>query len=162
MNIESPSNKIPRLLKCEMSQPIKCDIPFMQYTGSKKPPMPTAATMRFEPSEKLKNAVSVSVRRSHQIDFVFMHNILYVPNTPEHNGYNTRLCREAGMTPATKSAVRYLPLINMTPTDPDCINTVVTQCFKITNYSNHDIMVMTCDQQLYKIVVDITFPTPVF
>ena len=83
--------------------------------------MPTAATMRFEPSEKLQNAVSVSVRRSHQIDFDFMHSILYVPDTPEHNGHNTRLCRETGMAPVTKSAVRHLPLINMTPTDPDCI-----------------------------------------
>ena len=38
----------------------------------------------------------------------------------------------------------------------------LNNCFKTTNDSNQDFMVMTCDQQLYKIVVDITFPTPVF
>ena len=54
------------------------------------------------------------------------------------------------MTPATKSAVRYLPLINRTPSDPDCINTAVAHGVKIT-------MTQT---QLYRVVVDLTFHTP--
>ena len=48
----------------------------------------------------------------------------------------------------------------MTPSDPDCINTAMTYGFKITKYGNQDIMVMTCDQQLNKVVVDITFHIP--
>ena len=141
-------DKIPRLSKHEMSQ-------------QKKPPMRIGATLKLEPSEKFQTAATVSLGRSREIDYQFMHSILYVADTPEQNGYNTRLCREAGMTPATKSAVRYLPLINMTPkSDPDCINTAVAHGVKITNDSNQNIMVITCDQQLYKVVVDLTFHTP--
>ena len=157
---ESQSDQIPRISKRAMSEPFQCDIPVVQYTGPKKPPMPETASVRFEPSEKFQHAAVVSLKRSRDNDFQFIRSILYVVDTPEHSGYNTRLCRQAGMSPMTASAVRYLPLINMTPSDPDCINTAMAHGFKITKDSNQNIMVMTCDQQLYKIVVDITFHTP--
>ena len=158
-----PSPNVARFLgyqNMNVSQQIQCDIPVVQCTEPKKHPMPMGAILKLEPSEKVQTAATVSLGRSHEIDYQLMQSILYVPDKAEHNGYNTRLCREAGMTPEPKSAVRYLPLINMTPSDPDCINTAVAHGVKITYDSNQNIMVITCDQQLYKVVVDLTFHTP--
>ena len=64
---EAKFDNIPQLSRHEMSQQIKCDIPVVQYTGLKL----IDATLKLEPCA------------------------LSCPDTPEHNGYNTCLCREA-------------------------------------------------------------------
>ena len=42
-------------------------------------------------------------------EFTLLNEVQLKPNTPEYNGYNTQLCRDAGMSPAPKSAVVYSP-----------------------------------------------------
>ena len=64
------------------------------------------------------------------------------------------------MSAAPKSAVTYLPFINMRASDPNTVPTSITRGFKVTRDSNQDILVLSCDQQIYKIVVDITFHQP--
>ena len=44
--------------------------------------------------------------------------------------------------------------------DPNTVLTSITRGFEVTRDSNQDILVLTCDQQIYKIVVDITFHQP--
>ena len=44
--------------------------------------------------------------------------------------------------------------------DPNTVLTSITRGFEVTRDSNQDILVITCDQQIYKIVVDITFHQP--
>ena len=44
--------------------------------------------------------------------------------------------------------------------DPNTMLTSITRVFEVTRDSNQGILVLTCDQQIYKIVVDITFHQP--
>ena len=67
-----------------------------------------------------------------------------------------RFCREAGMSPAPKSTVVYPPLINMKAADHTTVLTSITRGIEVSKSSNQDILVLTCDQQNHKIVVDIT------
>lgn len=149
-----------RISKEEMKQPVPWETPVVQYKGPKKPLMPLAATVQFEISDDFIHATQVSLARARDLDFTFLNDVLFKANTPEYNGYNTRLCRESGMSPAPKSAVVYLPLINMKPTDPTTVLTSITRGIEVTRNSNQDILVLTCDQAIYKIVVDITFHQP--
>ena len=158
--LDGLEGRIPRLQKEEMKQPIPWETPVVEYKGPKKPLMPTTAANRFEMSHEFTEALGVSLNRARDLDFTFLRDILLNANTPEFNGYNTRLCREAGMSPAPKSAVVYLPLINMKAADPTTVLTSITKGFEVTQALNQDILVLTCDQQIYKIVVDITFNQP--
>ena len=152
---------IPRLSKDEMKQPIPWETPVIGYTGPKKPLMSLRATNQFEimPHDFVQTTI-VSVARARDIDFIFLRDALLKAKPPEYNGYNTRLCRESGMNPAPKPAVVYLPLINMKANNPTTVLTSITRAFQVTRDANQDILVLTCDQQIYKIVVDITFHQP--
>ena len=44
--------------------------------------------------------------------------------------------------------------------DPNTVLTSITRGFEVTRDSNQDILVLTCDQHIYNIVVDITFHQP--
>ena len=48
----------------------------------------------------------------------------------------------------------------MKPGDPTTVLTSITRGFEVTRASNQDVLVLTCDQAIYKIVVDITFHQP--
>ena len=150
---------IPHLSKEEMKQPIPCETPRVDYEGHKKPAMPMAATNHFDMSDAFVNATTVSISRARDVDFTFFNDVMFKANTHEYNGYNTQVCCESGMNPAPKSAVAYLPLINMKASDPNTVLTSITRGFEVTRDSNQDTLILTCDQQIYKIVVDITLPT---
>ncbi|KAG0725731.1 putative RNA-directed DNA polymerase from transposon BS [Chionoecetes opilio] len=137
---------IPRLSKEEMKHPIPWETPVVEYAGPKKPPMPFTATNRFAMSDDFVQATTVSIDRARDLDFSFIKDALFEANTPEYNGYNTRHCRVAGMTPAPKTAVVYLPLINMKPGDSTTVLASITRGFEVTRASNQDILVLTCDR----------------
>ena len=122
--------------------------------------MPLAATNHFEISAEMLEATRISVSRARDLDLNFLKDILFKADTPEYNGYNTRHCRETGMSPAPKSAVVYLPLINMKPGDPTTVLTSINRALEVTRSANQEILVLTCDQAIYKIVVDISFHQP--
>ena len=108
----------PRLSKEQMKQPIACETPITQYIGPKKPDMPVRAAYNGKMTEEHITSQEVSLARAHNIDFQFLKDVLSKAGTPEYNGYNTCICRETGMNPSPKSVFSYLPLLNMTPTDP--------------------------------------------
>jgi len=100
-----------------MSDPIVCDSFIANYDGPKKPPMTVEATYSVPLSEEIVEITEVSIQRAKELDFLFMKDIIHTPNTAEFNGYNTRLCRQAGMSLAPATTVKYMPLIDMTPSD---------------------------------------------
>ncbi|KAG0716279.1 hypothetical protein GWK47_010093 [Chionoecetes opilio] len=155
-----PNSTIPRLTKQEMKHPITCETPITVYKGSKKVNMPLAATNRFEMPEEHIASQAVSLARARDIDYSFLKDILFKEGTPEYNGYNTQICRETGMRPAPKTVVSYLPLLNMKPTDRTTVLTSITRGFEVTQNSNQDILVITADAAIYKIIVDISFQQP--
>jgi hypothetical protein len=155
-----PNSTIPRLTKEEMKIPIACETPIATYKGPKKPDMPQAATYQVELTQEHVAAQQVSLARARDIDFSFLKDIILKDGTPEYNGYNTRVCRETGMTLAPKSAYSYLPLLNMKPTDPTAVLTSINRGIELTRDANQDILVITADAAIYKIIVDISFHQP--
>ena len=151
---------IPRLSKEQMKEPIDLDQTVVRYRRPKKPDMPVQFSLNLKPSDELEQAVGISLNRARELDFNFLSSVLQEANTPEYNGFNTRICRETGMMPASKFAVRYMPLLYMKPADPDTVNTAIVNGLRIVQELNQEYLVITADQQIYKVIVDILFATP--
>jgi len=100
---------ITRISKEEVKHPIPWVTPVVQFEGPKKPVMPMAATITMAMPDDFIQATQVSLTTARDLDFMFLNDVLFKDKTPEYNGYNTRFCHEAGMSPAPKSAVVYLP-----------------------------------------------------
>ena len=81
-----------------------------------------------------------------------------VENCPEYNGYNTRECRRQGQTMQPKAV--YLPLIDMTPSDPDTMMTAIRQSQIQAQQCGQEYSVFTCDLQLYRESVNIIWAYP--
>ena len=64
------------------------------------------------------------------------------------------------MTPAPKSAFCYLPLINMKPTDPTTVLTSITRGIELTHATKQNVLVITADAAIYKVIIDISFHQP--
>ena len=54
----------------------------------------------------------------------------------------------------------YMPLIDMTPSDPDTIMTALHQAQQITSDRGQDHIVLTADLQLYRVAVNILWAYP--
>ena len=76
------------------------------------------------------------------------------------NGFNCALNRHEDHTPRPKTVMAYSPLLNMKPADPDTVLTAMIGAERILKNTGQDICVLTCDQQLYKVAVDITWAYP--
>ena len=150
----------PRISKTEMSQPIQYEVEVQAYQGPKKPPMPMQAATQLVPTLAVLAKSVLSQKRSSENDFGFLQDVVTSPDCPEFNGYNTRLCREAGMLPRPCTRITYLPLIDMTPSDPSTMLTAIYQGGKLTSDTGQNVLIITCDQHLYKVVVDILFDRP--
>ena len=55
------------------------------------------------------------------------------------------------------TAVVYFPFFNMKPSGPATVLSSITKGSNVTRASNQYILALTCEQAIYKIVVDITF-----
>ena len=92
--------------------------------------------------------------------FSFIQDINSKTDIPEFNGYNTAKMREAGKGVQPKTKAVYLLLIDMVPPDPDTILTAMAEAQKLTTSCGQLYTVFTSDQQLYKVVVNITWVYP--
>ena len=122
--------------------------------------MPLAATFTRELAQEHVTTQLVSLARAHNIDFLFLKDIILKDGTPEYSGYNTRVCYETGMTQVPKSAYSYQPLINMKPSDPTTVFTSNNRGFELTQDANQNILLITADAAIYKIIVYISFQQP--
>ena len=91
-----------------------------------------------------------------------MKDIVTRESCPEWSGYNTQLARQTGMAIEPKAKVVYLPLIDKDPASPSTILTAIEKGLTLLNDAGtgQNILVLTVDQQLYKVTVDILFHTP--
>ena len=94
------------------------------------------------------------------MDFLFLKEMSNNDNCPEFNGYNTQICRDQGHVPKLKTKAMYMPLIDMTPSDPDTIMTALRQAQQITSDRGQDYIVFTADLQLYRVAVHILWAYP--
>ena len=163
---ESPSDAdmchretIPRISKEEMSEPIEYDVTIQRYNGPKKTKMPkSAAVTTILPLKLLAQQASLK-RRADETDFAFFQDVLK-HNCPEYNGYNTALTRKQGQTEKPKTKTAYLPLIDLVPSHPDTIMTAMVEAQKVTHNADQNYVLLTCDLQLYKVVLNVKWAYP--
>ena len=155
---EQTPSKIKRIPKD--STEIPYDIEIHRYQGPKQPPMPLNRATRVVCSLKSLAHQAVVVRRASEADLSFLQDVLTMENCPEFNGYNTKQSREQGLLPQAKTKTLYIPLIDMKPSDPDTMMTAMTKVQQLTSETGQTFSVMTCDQQLYRVAVQVSWAHP--
>ncbi|CAH3171359.1 unnamed protein product [Porites lobata] len=123
---------IRRISKSEMSAPIDFEIPVQRYQGPKIVPMPPTCASKSVLPLKVLCSAAIAERRAKEIDFSFLRDVTNEESCPEFNGYNTTLTRQQGISYAPKTQAAYLPLIDMTPSDPDTILTALHEAKRLT------------------------------
>ena len=94
------------------------------------------------------------------IDMNFIRDVLCNDDCPEFNGFNTKRMRDMNMPSEPKTVVHYRPLLDMVPAEPDTMLTSMCDAMSISEQSGQDTTIFTCDQQLYKIAVQVQWNEP--
>ena len=68
--------------------------------------------------------------------------------------------RQQGVSMQPKTKAVYLPLIDMTPSDPDTIMTALHKAKRLTKERGQKNAIFTSDQQLYKVAVEVQWAYP--
>ena len=134
-------------------KPVNFEVPEVTYEGPKQPPMPSRIALKQIPSLSFLCSQILSVRRTSELDFAFMKDMVSLDAHPEWSGYNTRQARAAGMTVKPEARVVYLPLINKVPSSLSTILTAIEKRLTLVGKAGQIILVFTVDQQLYKVTV---------
>ena len=150
----------PKVKKADIKNLTFPDVPVQKYYGPKKPDMPSLPKNRNPLSLKLLAQQALLSKRGKQQDFEFFHAIATDPATPEYSGFNTRNVRDNGILKSRKTLTVYTPLIDQKPSDHTTIFTAMVETRRITNETGQKHTILTCDQQLYKIMVDILWVYP--
>ena len=75
----------------------------------------------------------------------------------EFAGFNTRLLRESGVSVKPKNRTVYRPLLDKNPADPSTVMTTMLDAKRLVNETGQQHVVITADQQIYRVLVDITW-----
>ncbi len=75
-------------------------------------------------------------------------------------GYNTRLSHYQGHSLQPKTKGVYLPLMDRPPADHSTMLTAMLKAKRITQAAGQTYVLLTADQQLTKIAVDILWDNP--
>ena len=152
---EDKREPIPRLKKRELAS-AKLKEPEMKISkGQKKPSMPNSYAQRAVIPLRILCSQSIMVARSEAID------VLTQPSVPDFAGYNTKQMRESGQIMKTKSKLIFIALINKTPSDPSTMLTAMWDIKDASHQAGQQVTVFTCDQQLYRVIMDIIWEDPV-
>ena len=98
--------------------------------------------------------------RSKECGFDFLAANLTSNNIPDFNSYNTREARMTGQSTKLKTNVVYRPLIYETPSDPTTVLTAIIVNERISNAAGEDLTILTSHQQLYRVMVEVTWSNP--
>ena len=85
----------------------------------------------------------------------FFKDFITTENTPEFNGYNTKVCRLTGPSVSPRNKSVYMPLIHMPPADPSTMMTVLVGTKRLTPEAGQEFTIFTCDQQLYRVLIQV-------
>ena len=108
----------------------------------------------------LKFLCMISKHKSQEMDFSFLKDIIPISSAPDYSGYNTKLRRKQGCEIKSKTNVLYSPLINEKSFDLSTILTAMHAVEKVTKKAGREISILTCDRQLYRVVVNIMWADP--
>ena len=144
-----------------MAAQVDRDVSVQRYNGPKRPDMPHMKATKSVLNLTVLASQVVAASRARARDFQFLSQILGPNSCPEWNGFNSHLNRADGhIIPATTCV--YTPLIDMKPSDPDTMLTAMVEAERLVKSTGQyiDIVVFTCDQQLYQVAVNITWANP--
>ena len=120
----------------------------LHYAGEKKPPMPELPEVHLPNDSKTHQRISND--RAAEIYFQFMQDMNTLPNYPEYNGYNTKVCCEQGHMLKKKTKIVYLPLIDKAPANPATIMSSLLKAQAVTGATGQEYVIFTAaDQPLY-------------
>ena len=89
-------------------------------------------------------------------DFEFVKMSTY-NDGPDYHGYNTKAARETGQSKKPGTKLVYAPIIDRPPADPSTMLTAMCEAKRLTKEAGQNVTIFTADQQLYKVMVDITW-----
>ena len=122
---QNTRESIPRISKSDASREIDFEIPVQRYQGPKTVPMPDNCSKKSALPLKVLCCAILSERRAKELDIAFLRDITNNEACPEHNGCNTMVTRQQGVSMQPKTKAVYLSLIDMTPFDPAPIMTAL-------------------------------------
>lgn len=152
--------QIPRLKKEELSKVKVQSLELTRFAGEKKPIMPKEFAVRNPPPLTILCEQVLLVERGKELDFDFIKESFSPKPTPDFNGFNTQQLRKTGQATKPKSKIRFRPLINEKPSDPSTIKTAMIDVETISKSAGQEYSVFTCDQQLYRVTMDIVWTDP--
>ena len=129
---QNTKESIPIISKSDMSREIDFEIPVQRYQGPKILPMPDNCSKKSALPLKVLCSTILSERRAKELDTAFLRDVTNNEVCPEYNGYNTTVTRQQGVSMHPKTKAVYLPLIDMTPSDPDTIMTALHEAKRLT------------------------------
>ena len=150
---------IPRLKKNQLSTTKLNSIELRIFSGPSKPRMPDQLSCEKPLSQQLQDQQKNLLKKGRAADFQFIKDILEKPAIPDYGGYNAKLAREHEVM-NEKSSILFTPLINKKPSDKSTIYTAMCTMEETTMKAGQEVVVMTCDQQLYRVVIDIMWTDP--
>ena len=158
--VDDKSLKIRRLSKEEMSEPIDYDVNIHRFNGKKNPNMPAQRALKGVLPLKLLAQQQIAKVHASKADMAFLEDVIKKDKCPEYNGYNTARVRNQGYPLKPKTKATYQPLIDMKPSDPDTMMTAMVRAQQLTFDTGQRFLVLTCDQQLYRVAVDVYWTYP--
>jgi len=151
---------IRRIRKEEMTTEVESDVSIQRYDGPKKPAMPPPKAKKTVLPLRVLSAQVLAANRAYIRDFDFLSQVIREKGCPEWNGFNSFVNRNEGHTVRPATTCVYTPLIDMKPSDPDTMLTSMVEADKLMKSVGQNFVVFTCDQQLYKVAVNITWAYP--
>ena len=131
-----------------------------RYQGPKIVLMPDNCSKKSVLPLKVLCSAILSERRAKELDIAFLRDVTNNEDCPEYNGYNTMVTRQQGVSMQPKTKAVYLPLIDMTPSDPDTIMTALQEAKRLTKEQGQKTVIFTSDQQLYKVAIEVQWAYP--
>ena len=130
------------------------------YKGTKKTNMPDSISKKNVLPLRVLCQQYISKKQAEFDNIRFLKDIIIDHSTPDFGGYHTSKIRESGKNVNLRSTVLYSPLINDTPSDPSKILTAMFDVEKVSKEAGQDYTLFTCDQQLFRVTMDIIWNDP--
>ena len=156
---EHITNMIPRIKHEDLKNVDLTNLEVTFYTGPNRPAMPSKVIHGVLPLKFQCNKVIIT-HASQEKYMMFLQAAHSSPNVPDYHGFNTMHSRESGEGIKRGIKLLYTPLIDRIPSNPTTMLTAMIESQQLTNESGQQITIFTADQQLYRVMVNITWVYP--
>ena len=130
------------------------------FVGTVNPPVaPNFCKSEVKPLKLLCGQITQS-QLSSEKNFMFLKETLTNSKVPGFHGFDTRANGESGQSTKPKMKLIYIPLIDQTPSDLSTIMTAMIETEKLRNEPGQAYTVLTVNQQLYRVVLNIIWTNP--